>query len=254
MSAERSTSGYPMRLQVYVARSGFCSRRKAEEHIRRGEITVNGEIVLEPGRLVGHEDAVYAGSLYLEPMEKVYIALHKPKGYVCSNADPHADLFARDLIGVPQKTSLFHVGRLDKDSTGLIFYTNDGDWAQVIAHPSHAVEKEYTVRTREKIDVQNLKKAREGCRIQGETYRIERWKVINSRTVEVILLEGKNREIRRLFEFLGMKVVSLKRIRIGSVELGKLPLGRFRFLSRKERDSFSVKEREKQAVQNRKKF
>jgi 23S rRNA pseudouridine2605 synthase len=233
-------SEFPIRLQVYLARSGYCSRRKAEEFIRNGSVTVNGSIITEPGYAVESEDAVYVGKTYVEPMEHVYLALNKPKGYVCSNADPHADLFARDLINVPQKASLFHVGRLDKDSTGLIFYTNDGEWANTIAHPSFSVEKEYIVHTREKLERKHLMTAVAGCRIKGELYKFERFHIRNSRSISVVLLEGKNREIRKLLDFLGYTVVSLQRIRIGDISLGKLPTGRFRFLSRKERLSLST--------------
>ena len=98
---------YPMRLQVYLSRSGYCSRRKAGEIIKEGRVKVNNQVMTNPAEPIGEEDAVYAGGQYIEPMDFVYIALNKPKGYVCSNADPHEELFARDLINVPSITHSF---------------------------------------------------------------------------------------------------------------------------------------------------
>ncbi|MBL7007159.1 MAG: rRNA pseudouridine synthase [Spirochaetia bacterium] len=234
MNTNKKDSLYPIRLQSYLAKCGVCSRRKAEDFIRNGLVTVNNKIILNPAEKVTENDAVYCNNQYIEPMDHIYIALNKPKGYVCTNSDPHEELFARDLIAIPEQKSLFHVGRLDKDSTGLIFYTNDGDFANTISHPSFGVEKEYIVRTKEKLDKKDLLSAIKGIQIQKTLYKIERYKIINSKTASMTLLEGKNREIRKIMEHLGYKILSLTRIRIGSVELATLKIGYFRFLKKKE--------------------
>ncbi|MCK5155298.1 MAG: rRNA pseudouridine synthase [Spirochaetales bacterium] len=225
---------YPIRLQSYLAKCGVCSRRKAEDFIRNGFVTINNKIVLNPAEKINMDDAVYCNNQYIEPMDLIYIALNKPKGYVCTNSDPHEKLFSRDLIAIPEQKSLFHVGRLDKDSTGLIFYTNDGDFANRVSHPSFGVEKEYVVRTKEKIDKKDLLSALKGIRIQRILYKIEKFHFINSRTASLILLEGKNREIRKIMDHLGYKILSLNRIRIGSIELANLQSGCFRYIKKKE--------------------
>lgn len=226
---------YPMRLQVYLARSGYCSRRKAGEIVKQGKVKVNNVFTDNPAQPIGPEDAVYVNGTYVEPMEYVYIALNKPKGYVCSNADPHEELFARDLINVPQFNSLFHVGRLDRDSTGLIFYTNDGDFGQQISHPSGGLEKEYLVHIKEKIDRNDLQRVKkEGLVVNRVRYSIIRYAIRSSRSISLVLNEGKNREIRKMFSHLGYSVVSLQRVRIGTICLGKLPKGRYRMLKKEE--------------------
>ena len=241
MNKNKNESIYPIRLQSYLAKCGVCSRRKAEEFIRNGLVTINNKVIINPAEKVNETDAVYCNNQYIEPMDHIYVALNKPKGYVCTNSDPHEELFARDLISIPEQKSLFHVGRLDKDSTGLIFYTNDGDFANSVAHPSFGVEKEYIVRTKEKLDKKDLLTAVKGIHIQKTLYKIERYKIINSRTVSMVLLEGKNREIRKIMDHLGYKILSLIRIRIGPIELAALKTGCFRFIKKKEMSQLITK-------------
>lgn len=139
---------YPIRLQSYLAKSGFGSRRFCERLIADGRVSVNTKLVTEMGVKVSADDVVMVDDVLAEPADRVvYYVLHKPKGYVCTNYDPNEKLYARDLITIPESNLLFHVGRLDKESTGLILYTNDGDAAQKIMHPSHEIEKEYAVMT-----------------------------------------------------------------------------------------------------------
>ena len=228
-----------MRLQAYIAKSGFCSRRKAETFIINGNVSVNGVTEKNPARRVTGEDSVLCNGIPVEMAERVYIALNKPKGYLCSNYDPHGTLFARDLIQIPQQQTLFSIGRLDRDSTGLILFTNDGDFANAIAHPSFGIEKEYLVKTREKLDRTVLNRAISGIRIEGETYRVSRLRMHSSRSLSIVLVEGKNREIRKIMKALGYSVTMLHRVRIGTLTIGKLPKGAYRFLTRHERRSLT---------------
>lgn len=223
---------YPMRLQSYLARSGFGSRRGCEDLITAGRVRVNGAVRAELGTKVGRDDTVQVDGVLAEPADRLYYyALHKPRGYVCSNSDPHASRFAIDLIDVPWNTLLFHVGRLDKDSMGLILYTNDGALAHAISHPSAQVEKEYLVRLEEPARESDLLKAQKGG---FPPYRLKGAQILGRNTVRVVLTEGRNREIKNLFAMMGCAVKSLKRTRVGCVELGALPVGRYRALTRSE--------------------
>ena len=146
---------YPIRLQSYLAKCGVGSRRGCEELITQGRVMVNNRKVTELGTKVNEDDIVYVDDMLAEPEERnYYYALNKPRGYVCTNYDPNETAYARDLIDVPEKSLLFNVGRLDKDSQGLILFTNDGDFANLLMHPSSETEKEYIVRT----DLEILKK------------------------------------------------------------------------------------------------
>lgn len=226
---------YPIRLQSYLAKCGVGSRRGCEELITQGRVMVNNRKVTELGTKVNEDDIVYVDDMLAEPEERnYYYALNKPRGYVCTNYDPNETAYARDLIDVPEKSLLFNVGRLDKDSQGLILFTNDGDFANLIMHPSSETEKEYIVRT----DLEILKKDMDDAyRGLIRPYRIKSYRILGKRDASVVLTEGKNREIRNMFEALGYEVKRLTRIRIGHIELGELGLGKYRKLTKSEVNS-----------------
>lgn len=223
---------YPIRLQSYLAKCGAGSRRSCELLITAGRVRVNNKVVRELGTKVVEDDVVYVDDVLAEPSDNTYyIALNKPRGYVCTNHDPNETAYARDLIDIAERNLLFNVGRLDKDSQGLILFTNDGDFANLIMHPSSETEKEYIVKT----DIDILKKDMDDAyRGLVKPYRIRSYKLISKREVSVVLTEGKNREIRNLFAMMGYEVKKLTRIRIGQVELGDLPTGQYRRLTRAE--------------------
>lgn len=227
---------YPIRLQSYLAKSGFGSRRSCEKLIEEGRVQLNGKIVVAMGVKVTADDAVTVDGIPADPIQQVYyIALHKPKGYVCTNYDQHEQRYARDLIHVPYAKVLFHVGRLDKESSGLMLYTNDGYAAQKIMHPSSKIEKEYLVLTDKPIDVQHLREAVRGVSVDGSrTYQIKHFALVGKRQVRVTLTEGKNREIRNLFEFFGYTIKQLVRLRIGVITLDDLKPGAYRKVSSSE--------------------
>lgn len=228
---------YPMRLQAYLAKSGCGSRRSCEKLITEGRVKVNMKRVTELGTKVEKDDVVMLDDQTVEPVDaSYYFALNKPKGYVCANSDPYNKLYARDLIDIADRSLLFHVGRLDKESTGLIIYTNDGQLANGIMHPSHEIEKEYLVKTDLAVNNQDLEAMKKGMYLDDSRspYQIKRYSKISNRLIRVILTEGKNREIRKLFDACGYEVVDLQRIRIGQIELGDLKLGHYRRLEPKE--------------------
>ena len=229
---------YPVRLQVFLAKGGVGSRRACEKLILDGRVKVNNVKVTVLGTKVNENDVVYVDDVPVEIHERTYyLALNKPRGYVCTNYDPNETAYARDLIDIEDNNVLFNVGRLDKDSQGLIFFTNDGDWANAIAHPSSQTEKEYIVRTDRDIVKKDMDSAYRG---EIKPYRIKSYKLLSQREVSVVLTEGKNRELRRLFEELGYEVKRLTRVRIGSVCLDDLPSGMYRKLKPAEVKSFKV--------------
>ena len=143
---------YPVRLQVYLAKCGVGSRRSCETLISEGHVSVNNKIIREMGVKINTEDIVQVDLETVEPNEKLYyFALNKPRGYVCTNYDPNEDRYARSLITIRDQHLLFNVGRLDKDSLGLMLFTNDGDFAQKVTHPKFEIEKEYLVHTSQDI-------------------------------------------------------------------------------------------------------
>ena len=229
---------FPIRLQAYMAKCGVGSRRHCEELIAQGRVMVNNKQVREMGVKVGPDDVVQVDTETIELADQLYyIALNKPRKYVCTNYDPNEDRYARDLIDIRDRNLLFNVGRLDKDSNGLILFTNDGAFANAMMHPRYEVEKEYIVKVDRDIVIDDLNQALDGLYIDmNKPYRIKRYDLMprTKQFVKITLTEGKNREIRKIFSFLGYDVKSLTRIRIGCVELGDLNTGEWRNLTREE--------------------
>jgi 23S rRNA pseudouridine2605 synthase len=216
-----------------MARCGIGSRRACESYIREGRVTVNGRIAVL-GSKVSPGDLVALDNRRLSPeKEKVYLAVNKPAGYLCSNSDSRGRPLLLDLLqDIPQR--IFHVGRLDFHSSGLIFYTNDGDFAMTVSHPSSKIEKEYQVETRNPFPEDILVEYKKGLKIGGEIYRLRKYQYKTPRKVVLTLFEGKNREIRRVFEHFGSFPAKIHRIRIGCVNIRGIPAGGYRPLGRKE--------------------
>ncbi len=223
-----------MRLQVFLAQSGVDSRRKCEEIIKSGRVEVNGKVTLSPGDKVSLEDDVRLDGRVVKPMKrKIYIALHKPSGYICSNKDDRDRPVARDLIaGVPQR--IFNVGRLDYMTSGLLFFTNDGDFAQLITHPSTHLEKEYVITTKKKIPEELMKQFLTGIRVNGEFYKAKSYRLKGPHIVHIVLEEGRNQELRKVFLSRNITVKKIHRVRIGSVTVKGLLPGHFRNLKESE--------------------
>jgi 23S rRNA pseudouridine2605 synthase len=223
----------PLRLQAYMAQCGVGSRRHCESYIQEGRVKVNGKPAVLGAR-VGVADRVSLDDRLLQPETRtVYLAVNKPAGYLCSNSDRHGRPLVLDLLeDIPLR--LFHVGRLDFRSSGLIFYTNDGGFARTVSHPSSGIEKEYLVETKGPIAEQLLQRYRRGVDVEGESYHLLRYQYKTPRKAVLTLGEGKNREIRRVFDHFGLKLSRIHRIRIGCVHVRGIPPGGYRMLSRKE--------------------
>ena len=229
---------FMVRLQKFLAEAGVASRRAAERLIRDGHIEVNGEVVTELGSKVDPaKDRVAVDGRQVKTRRKFYVAVNKPKGYISTRSDPEKRRIITDLLP-PEWRSLYPVGRLDHDTEGLIFLTNDGDFALRLTHPRYGTRKIYEAAVEGKIESQHLSKLTEGIRDEGELLKATRARVLsanNTRSVvEVELTEGKNREIRRMFKALGYEVSRLTRTQIGRIKLGELRSGKWRTLTEPE--------------------
>ena len=222
-----------MRLQKFLSAAGICSRRKGETYIQTGKITVNGKTVTTLGTKVDPEQdqVLFQGRPVSLERKKIYIALHKPVGYItsCDHGDQKIVL---DLIDVPER--IYPIGRLDKDSTGLLLLTNDGSLHQKLSHPSHDHEKEYDVSVESPISDADLNQMADGVHIQGRKTRAATVRRVSGKRFRIILQEGRNRQIRRMVEKVGNRVTRLKRLRIASIGLGKLAVGQWRYLTKNE--------------------
>lgn len=224
-----------MRLQVFLAHSGVASRRASESIITDGRVSVNGTVVIELGTKVTTKDKVCVDGKQVSLEEtKRYILLHKPAGYVCSLADEKGRQIAADLLKKDFSERLYNVGRLDMFSSGLILFTNDGDFAAKISHPSSQIEKEYIVDTSLPLPRGLAEKFTKGIRIDDIFYKCKEAEELNPRRMRVVLIEGKNREIRRVFEKFEIGIKSLVRIRIGSILNNELQAGEYRELTKEE--------------------
>lgn len=224
------------RLSKTLAAAGIASRRACEELIFKGKVTVNGEIVLKPQTLVSWEKDHIAidGTPLSKEQEKVYFMLHKPKGYICSNREMGSKKLVTDIFkDLPYR--LFSVGRLDRDTTGLLVVTNDGHFAQDVIHPSKGVLKEYLIKVAQEISHDHLACISKGAMVEGVWVKPARVSKMRKGTLKIAVREGKKREIRVMVKKAGLDIVSLKRIRIGGLTLGSLPEGAFRPLTEKEK-------------------
>ena len=223
-----------MRLQKFLSAAGVCSRRKGEEFILAGRVAVNGEIVAELGTKVDPDkDRIDVDGKPVNPSHSlVYIALNKPKKHVTSCSHPGEKVVV-DLVDIPER--VYPVGRLDKDSTGLLLLTNDGRIHHRLSHPSFDHEKEYDVTVAGPISDEALKKLGDGMPLMGTRTRRARVTRISASRFRIVLQEGKNRQIRRLVRKVGNQVIHLQRTRVANIKLGKLPAGQWRFLSENEK-------------------
>lgn len=218
-----------MRLNRFLAASGLGSRRSCEELIRQHRVEINGESVTDLATLVAESDEVRVDGKPVRPVAPLYYLLHKPRGVVCTAADPQGrptifNLLPEDL------PRLFHVGRLDADSQGLLLVTNDGELAQAMTHPRHAVEKEYHVTVSPPFRPGDEARLLRGTMLEGRPARMEKVRLLKPNLLSVILKQGLNRQIRLMLAECGYKVRKLKRIRIGPLTLERLQSGAFRKL------------------------
>ena len=223
-----------VRLQVYLAHSGVASRRAAEKLIAEGRVTVNGRQVTTPGEKVLPGDEVrFDGKPVQTESRLLYLVLHKPPMYITTSSDPQGRSLALDLLP-PCPERLYSVGRLDYRSSGLIIFTNDGAFAAHLGHPRAEIEKEYLVESTVPIPDRAVEEFARGVIIEGVLYRAQEIEKTGRKSLRVVLIEGKNREIRRVFSHFHLHPEKLQRIRIGPVELGGLAEGQSRALTNSE--------------------
>lgn len=229
---------YMVRLQKFLADAGVASRRASEKVILAGQVRVNGKEVRELGTKVDPDhDRVEVDGMRLKTKRKIYVALHKPRKFLCAREEGSPRRLVGDLL--PREwNNLYSVGRLDYESEGLIFLTNDGDFCLHMTHPRYGVRKTYLATIEGKLGTDALRKITQGIEDAGETLKAEKARLLsasNSRSVvELEMCEGKNREVRRMFEAQGLTVERLQRIKIGPIKLGELPEGKWRTLTESE--------------------
>jgi 23S rRNA pseudouridine2605 synthase len=233
-----------VRLQKFMAEAGVASRRACEQMIRAGKVTVNGSLASVLGTKVDPlHDRVCVDGIRLKAKRKLYLAVHKPRGVVCSRSDSPQRQIINDLLPREWK-NVYTVGRLDRESEGLILMTNDGEFCLRVSHPRYGIRKTYQVTVEGRVGVELLRQLEKGVRSGGDLLQVNQTRLLKSNNshsvLELELSEGKNREIRRLLEAFGFAVDRLVRIRVGSIRLGELPPGRWRTLTESEIKSLLV--------------
>lgn len=232
------------RLQKYLANSGIASRRKAEEYILAGKVKVNGQIVTELGTKVNPDKDIieFEGKRVNNDIKKVYVLLNKPIDYVTTVKDQFNRNTVVDLVK-NAGNNLLPVGRLDMYTSGALILTNNGDFIFHVTHPKHEVEKTYTVTLRGKVTNEDVESLRQGV-IIDEEYKTKPAKVRimkideekNLSRLEIVIHEGKNRQVRKMCEAIGKKVIALHRSKIGNIDVKNLKVGQWRYLTKKEVD------------------
>ena len=227
-----------MRLNRFLAQSGLCSRREADDYITAGLVTVNGQIVTELGTKVRSIDEVKFNDERVQGEKKVYLVLNKPKGYVTSLEDPHADKTVMELVKGACSERIYPVGRLDKNSLGLLLFTNDGDVTRQLTHPSLEKKKIYQVTLDKALTRADMEQLTEGITLEdGEIFADEVAYVSESKKdVGIEIHSGRNRIVRRMFEHLGYAVQKLDRVYYAGITKKNLKRGQWRFLTREEVD------------------
>ncbi len=226
------------RLQKVIANSGYCSRRKAEEYIKQGKVSVNGTIVRELGTTVDSKDIIMINGNIIEKQSKEYILLYKPRGVVTTTSDDKNRKTVIDLINTQNR--LYPVGRLDYDTTGALILTNDGELANALMHPSSKIEKVYIAKIKGILMPKEINELKNGVVIDGKKTAKAKVKVRKvdkanqTSIVELIIHEGRNHQVKKMFNAIGMEVIKLKRERIGFLDLGGLNSGEYRKITPKE--------------------
>lgn len=226
------------RLQKIIANSGYCSRRKAEELISKGHVRVNGKVITELGTKINTSDAVEIDGFALKEENKVYVLLNKPRGVVSTSSDDKHRKTVVDLVDIKER--IYPVGRLDYDTTGVLILTNDGELTNLLTHPKNEIDKVYVAKINGIPNGEQIKSLENGISIDGVKTSKARVKVRKKdhekRTsiIELTIHEGKNHQVKRMFEALGYDTLKLKRERLAFLDVKSLKSGEFRYLSAKE--------------------
>ncbi len=218
-----------MRINRYIASCTKYSRRQAEAFVRRGQIKINGEVVNDLARQIGLHDKIQLNEETITPINKVYYVINKPIGYVSSVEDKHAEKLVIEIV--PDNPPVFPVGRLDKDSKGLMILTNDGELAFKLTHPKFEKEKEYLVTLDKLIDDKTQGILLSGIKLEEGVGKFDKISKIDNKVYKVVLHQGYNRQIREMLGSLDVRVKSLQRIRIAGIKLLDLAEGKYRKIS-----------------------
>lgn len=222
------------RLSKVLAQAGIASRRKCEEIIFAGKVQVNNKTIIEPQHAVNSEkDSITVDGVKLPKIEKkVYYILNKPIGFVCSNNKEIHKKIVLDLFEAEER--LFTVGRLDKDTSGLLIVTNDGELSNQIIHPRYEIEKEYIAKVAADVSNEHISEIAQGARVENTFVQPLKVQKVRKGTIKVVVKEGKKREVRKLIEQTGLKIRELSRVRIGNLRMGKLEIGHYKKVTKKE--------------------
>lgn len=224
-----------IRLVKFLSTYAGVSRRAAGDLVKNGCVTVDGTTVTEPGMRVTAENRITLNGVPVAAVQrKYYIMLNKPRGYVSTNADPHAEKKAVDLIGLPDAPRLFSAGRLDKESEGMLLFSNDGDYVAALTHPRNEILKTYIIQLRRELTPNEISKILNGIEDDGEFLHALDLRPLGKCRYSIILNEGRKREIRRMTAAAGSPTLRLKRVKTGQLELGTLPTGQWRELTAEE--------------------
>ena len=236
LSLEFEEKHGPVRLNKYIANAGICSRREADVLISTGAITVNGEVVTEMGHKVMPTDEVRYGDKVLQREKPVYVLLNKPKDYITTTDDERGRANVMELVSDACEERIYPVGRLDRDTTGLLLFTNDGDLTKKLTHPSSQIEKTYAVELDKPFASVDMDMLRNGVELHDGKITPDDVEYVGEgkREVGVTIHSGKNRIVRRMFESLGYEVVKLDRVVFAGLTKKDLPRGRWRFLTKNE--------------------
>ena len=232
-----------IRLNKYIANSGICSRREADTYIEHGSVTVNGKLITEMGYKVMPSDIVRFDGTSISPEEKKYVLLNKPKNYITTMEDDRGRKTVMDLVANATKERVYPVGRLDRNTTGLLLFTNDGDLAKKLTHPKHNVRKLYHASLDKKLSLADLQKLRGDVIIEGRKVFIDAVAYVEGEMKTEVGIEihsGRNRIVRKIFESLGYKVVKLDRVIFAGLTKKNLPRGRWRELTQQEVNSLKM--------------
>lgn len=225
-----------IRLNKYIANAGVCSRREADKLIEAGEVTVNGQVITEMGYQVQARDEVRHKKKLLKREKFVYVLLNKPKDFITTTSDPEERKTVMELVKNACDERIFPVGRLDRATTGLLLFTNDGDMAKKLTHPSHKIKKLYQVELDKPITEDDFNQIVEGLKLEDGPAPVDDLAVISpdSKSLGIEIHIGRNRIVRRIFDHLGYTVVKLDRVVYAGLTKKDLPRGKWRFLTQKE--------------------
>ncbi|WP_456426056.1 pseudouridine synthase [Rhodocaloribacter sp.] len=228
-----------MRLNRYISQAGVCSRRKADDLIKAGRVKVNGEVITEMGRRVSEGDVVEVGGERITPQPYLYVLMNKPKDTITTTDDERDRTTVMDLLDLPEKekAGLFPVGRLDRNTTGVLVLTNDGELAHRLMHPSYEIVKRYRVRTEDPVKPDELARLREGIPLEDGVARADQAVYVSPnerREIGIELHEGRNRQVRRMLEALGHRVVGLERVNYAGLTTEGIRRGKWRRLDPRE--------------------